>query len=326
MALCLLGCNGEGQSGFLRGSHIPAAPRGNDPDAGSKLGARKFVGNITTRGQVRSDFDSYWNQITPENEGKWGRVEATQDVMNWGWLDAVHDYAKAHGTLFKEHTFVWGQQQPSWLVGLSAAEQRAQVEEWIQAFCERYPDVDIIDVVNEPTHNQPVYVDAIGGAGKSGYDWVVQAFNWAHQYCPNAILLVNDYNNIEHTDERDAFIKLVKAVRAAGAPIDGVGAQAHDAYRFSANDVQNHINRLASETGLPVYITEFDINEADDAKQAAIMQSLMTMFQTNRNVPGITLWGYIEGQTWQTSSGLMSPTGTPRPAMDWLVSSGYLLR
>ena len=32
-----------------------------------------FVGNITTNGSVRSDFTQYWNQITPENEGKWAR-------------------------------------------------------------------------------------------------------------------------------------------------------------------------------------------------------------------------------------------------------------
>ena len=31
-------------------------------------GAAKFVGNITTRGQVRSDFTELWNQITAENE------------------------------------------------------------------------------------------------------------------------------------------------------------------------------------------------------------------------------------------------------------------
>src|SRR6186713_3669789 len=38
-----------------------------------------FVGNITTNGAVRSDFLQYWDQITPENEGKWGSVEATRD-------------------------------------------------------------------------------------------------------------------------------------------------------------------------------------------------------------------------------------------------------
>jgi hypothetical protein len=33
----------------------------------------------------------------------------------------------------------------------------------------------------------------------------------------------------------------------------------------------------------------------------------------------------LEGQTWQTNSGLMSASGTLRPAMQWLVGSGYLL-
>ena len=38
-------------------------------------GATKFVGNITTRGQVRSDFGTYWNQITAENECKWASIQ-----------------------------------------------------------------------------------------------------------------------------------------------------------------------------------------------------------------------------------------------------------
>ena len=27
-------------------------------------GGAKFLGNITTRGQIRSDFNQYWNQLT----------------------------------------------------------------------------------------------------------------------------------------------------------------------------------------------------------------------------------------------------------------------
>ena len=54
---------------------------------------RFFVGNITTNGAVRSDFIQYWNQITPENEGKWGQVEPTRDVYNWSGLDRAYNYA-----------------------------------------------------------------------------------------------------------------------------------------------------------------------------------------------------------------------------------------
>ena len=30
-------------------------------------GGAKFLGNITTSGQIREDFNTYWNQITAEN-------------------------------------------------------------------------------------------------------------------------------------------------------------------------------------------------------------------------------------------------------------------
>jgi predicted PurR-regulated permease PerM len=43
--------------------------------------ANKFLGNITTWGQVRTDFIEYWNQITGENESKWSSIEGTQNIM-----------------------------------------------------------------------------------------------------------------------------------------------------------------------------------------------------------------------------------------------------
>ncbi len=301
-----------------------AAGSGGSPGTGGSPPA-KFCGNITTNGQVRSDFITYWNQITPENEGKWGSVEAVRDQMNWTGLDAVHDYAKQHSIPFKEHNFVWGSQQPGWISGLSQADQRSEVEDWIRLFCERYPDTQMIDVVNEPPpHTTPPYTAALGGAGASGYDWIVQAFTWAHQYCPNSILIMNDYNIIEYANDNSHFIDIVKSIQAAGAPIDAIGAQAHAAYNIPTDTVKGYIDDLTSSTGLPVYISEYDINVADDNQQETIMQSQFPMFWTDPNVHGVTLWGYIEGATWLPNTGLMTSTGQMRPAMTWLM--GYLNR
>jgi endo-1,4-beta-xylanase len=280
----------------------------------------KFVGNITTNGQVRSDFVRYWRQITPENEGKWGSVEGQRNVMNWAGMDRVRDYARQNGIPYKAHTLVWGAQQPSWIGGLSQSEQRREVEEWIRLFCQRYPDVAMIDVVNEPPpHTTPVYMNALGGAGASGYDWIVQAFRWARQYCPNAILILNDYNNIEYDYSNRNTIDIVNRIRAAGAPIDAIGAQAHAAYSFPTSTVKTYLDRLAA-TGLPVYITEYDINLADDSQQRNVMESQFTMFYNHPSVRGITLWGYVTGSTWLQYSGLMSSSGQMRPAMSWLMS------
>jgi endo-1,4-beta-xylanase len=82
--------------------------------------------------------------------------------------------------------------------------------------------------------------------------------------------------------------------------------------------VQGFLQRLEA-TGLPVYITEYDINLADDTQQRNVMQSQFTMFYNDPNIKGITFWGYVVGATWLPNSGLMTSSGQMRPAMTWLM-------
>jgi endo-1,4-beta-xylanase len=162
-------------------------------------------------------------------------------------------------------------------------------------------------------------MNALGGSGSSGYDWIVQSFEWVRQYCPNAILMLNDYNNIEYQADNDRTIDIVTSIQNAGAPIDAVGCQAHATASLQASQVENFINRIATQTGLPVYITEYDLDIADDNQQRNVMESQFTMFWNNEHVAGITLWGYNVGGTWRQNTGLMSSDGQPRPAMTWLM-------
>lgn len=281
---------------------------------------KKFCGNITQRGQIPATFTNYWDQIVPENEGKWGSVEGTQGKYNWTSLDKIHDFAKQNNIPFKQHNFVWGSQQPSWIGGLSQADQKAAVEDWIKQFCTRYPDTQMIDVLNEPPpHTTPPYLAALGGAGSSGYDWVVTIFKWARQYCPSSILIVNDYNIIEYASDNSNMIKLVTSALKAGAPIDAIGSQSHALQTASVSTTQMYLDKLATSTGLPVLISEFDLNIADDTQQKTQMQNLFTMFWNDTNVKGVTYWGYLQGQTWETNSWLMSSSGTERPAMSWMM-------
>jgi endo-1,4-beta-xylanase len=84
--------------------------------------------------------------------------------------------------------------------------------------------------------------------------------------------------------------------------------------------VKRRIDNIMGKAGLPVYVTEFDLNIADDQKQMAVMQDLFTMFWNDANVKGVTLWGYIVGSTWETDTGLMQANGQMRPAMSWLMN------
>jgi endo-1,4-beta-xylanase len=296
-------------------------------------GKCKFLGNVIA-GSAPSNFTTYWNQVTPENSGKWGSVEATRDVMNWGALDVAYNFAKTNGFPFKQHTFVWGQQQPAWIAVLMAdtsipeeeryQEVRDEVEEWIRLYSERYPDTDYIDVVNEPFHATPSYDLALG----SGWNWVIWAFQKARQYSPNAKLILNDYNIINSDGATDSYVALINMLKAQNL-IDGIGVQCHrfEVESTPVNQLKTNLDKLAA-TGLPIYITEFDIGNldnvstgnptTDDAQQLEIYQRVFPVLWEHPAVQGITIWGYIEGQTWQSTAYLLRSGGTERPAMTWL--------
>jgi arabinoxylan arabinofuranohydrolase len=270
-----------------------------------------FVGNITTNGQVRSDFLQYWNQITPENEGKWGQVEPNRDQYNWAGLDRAYNFAQQNNIPFKQHTFIWGAQAPSWINSLSASEQAAEIEEWIRDFCARYPNTKMIDVVNEAI---PGHQPAAFARNAFGENWIIRSFQLARQYCPNAILILNDYNVLSW--DTDAFINLARPVIAAGV-VDALGEQAHGLESWSVNDIRSRLDRVAA-LGLPIYITEYDVARTNDQEQLNIMQAQFPLFHDHPSVAGITLWGYVVGSTWVNGSGLIQSNGTPRPAMTWL--------
>ena len=169
----------------------------------------QFLGNVIG-GSIPDNFGMYWDQVTAENAGKWGSVESNRDSMNWSWLDQIYDYAKNNGYPYKHHCLVWGSQEPGWVSGLSASEQLAEVEEWIQAVGQRYPNMDFMDVVNEPLHDPPSYKDAIGGDGSTGWDWVIWCFEKARQYCGDTKLLINEWGILNNTSEANNYINIIK--------------------------------------------------------------------------------------------------------------------
>ena len=67
-------------------------------------GGAKFLGNITTGGQIRSDMGTYWNQITPENGCKWGSIHSLSNGNSgtskfaWDNFDKCEQTTGLHAT------------------------------------------------------------------------------------------------------------------------------------------------------------------------------------------------------------------------------------
>lgn len=282
----------------------------------------KFLGNITTRGQVNGtgfEYASLWNQITPENESKWSSIEGTRGSFNWNGCDNAYNYAKNHKFPFKFHTLVWGSQYPSWMDKLSKEEQYKEIVKWMDAIKNRYPNLEMIDVVNEAVagHAPAPYKEALGGDGKTGYDWIIKAFEMAYERWPNAILIYNDYNTFQW--QKTEFINLVKTLRDAGAPIDAYGCQSHDLTDMNFSSFKSAMTEIQNALKMPMYSTEYDIGTTDDAKQKQQYMDQIKYMWEQDYVAGITLWGYIYGATWTTdgNSGIIK-NGKDRPAMTWL--------
>ena len=314
----------------------PPPPPYTPPGPPIATGKSKFLGSAHSPAQT-ANFAAYWNQVTPENGGKWASVESTRDVMDWTQADAAYQLARSNGFVFKWHVLVWGNQQPEWMQNLSPAEQLEELNEWFAAIAQRYPDLEQIEVVNEPLHDPPLapantppgqscggcgnYYEALGGAGATGWDWIINAFTLARQHFPNAKLMLNDYSIVNDGNAVRTYVDIVKLLKARRL-IDLVGIQGH---AFSTTEpapmpnLRANLDYLANQTRLPIYVTELDIDGNDDPVQLAGYQKIFPVFWEHPAVRGITLWGYRPGH-WRTAQGawLVYENGAERPAMQWL--------
>lgn len=286
----------------------------------------KFVGNIYSTPQ-KANFASYWNQVIAENAGKWGSVEGTRDVYNWAELDASYKLAKDNGFLYNFHVLLWGAQQPAWINDLTAEEQLEEIQEWFDSVAVRYPDIDVLQVLNEPLngHNPPDgqngranYKTALGGNGTTGWDWILTAFRMARATFPNTKLMLNDFSIINDVNATSTYKTIIKLLQKENL-IDVIGEQGHAFTTTATNSVMKRNLDTLAKTGLPIHITELDIDGTDDNVQLNSYKRIFPLLYQHSRVEGITLWGWRPG-LWRNTEGayLVNQSGAERPSLVWL--------
>jgi len=281
-----------------------------------------YTGNFSPTSNA-NNFAKYWNQVTPGNAGKWGSVQYNDTgSYNFSNLDQIYNYAISHGYPFKEHNLIWNTQQPTFMTdgSLDSVQEYRAIVNWIDTCGKRYPQTAFVDVVNEPISHAPSYMNALGGSGTTGWDWVIKAFELARQYWPNAKLLINEYNVINDANRNTIYLKIINLLKDRGL-IDGIGVQAHsfEVDGPSVSILKTYLDKLTA-TGLPVYISEFSINESNDNTQLQKYQSIFTMLYEDPGVKGITIWGYQLYYMWsaEPNAYLLTDRLVERPALQWL--------
>src|SRR3954469_3814341 len=307
-------------------------------------GKDKWLGSVNEF--TRPSFTQWFNQVTPENAGKWGSAAGTTRTaaMRWTALDQAYNFAKTNGFKFNFHILVWGNQQPTWMASLPADEQLVEIKKWFAAVAERYPDIDYLQVVNEPLHDPPDcsapsnqgsncnasgnYARALGGANGTdgtGWDWVLNAFRLAKQYFPHTKLMLNDYSITNSDSATTQYLQIINILKRENL-LDLIGEQGH-AFSTTGNMAVHKANldRLAA-TGIPLQITELDIdglasgNVPGDEVQLRDYRRIFPVFWEHPGVIGITLWGWRQPDHWRNAQNapIVLSDNTPKPPALWL--------
>jgi endo-1,4-beta-xylanase len=270
-----------------------------------------------------------FSTVTPENVMKWQLVEPTRGTYVWGPADGLVAYARAHGQLVRGHTLVWHNQLPDWLTSgtFTNDELRAILRKHITDEVSHFRgEIWQWDVVNEAFNDDGTLRDTIW-LRQLGPGYIADAFRWAHQADPRALLFYNDYNIEGITAKSTAVYNLVKSLRAQGVPIDGVGMQGHFGTQYGFNgDVPENMDRFA-KLGMHVAVTEADVRSVlpmDPPKTQAQAEGYSVLLQACLLVKrclSFTVWGFSDKYQWvpgvfpgQGSAAIYDENFVPKPA------------
>jgi endo-1,4-beta-xylanase len=87
-----------------------------------------------------------------------------------------------------------------------------------------------------------------------------KAFEYAHEADPDAILRYNDYG-LENPAKRKKLITLIKQLQEKKVPVTAIGSQAHLNVSITFDAMDQSLAEMKT-LGLPIHITELDVNSA----------------------------------------------------------------
>ena len=291
--------------------------------------------NISDEAQIAL-IKKEFNSITAENDMKPGELHPKEGVWNWEKADKIADFCRQNGIKLRGHCLCWHSQFADWMFtdkkGKPVKKEvfYERLREHIHAVVNRYKDVVYCwDVVNEAMADDNVGPRWPGRGEQSPYrqstafklcgdEFIAKAFEFAREADPNAQLFYNDYSCVDN-GKRERIYNMVKKMKDAGVPIDGIGMQGHYNIYFPDEDQLEKAIVRFKELVKHIHITELDLrmnNESGgqlmfsrgEAKpMAAYMSTLQTdqyarLFKVFRKhadvIDVVTFWNLGDRDSW----------------------------
>jgi len=328
--------------------------------------------------QIVPENDLKWALIHPRED---------TNGYDFGPADAFVNFGLSNHMYIVGHTLVWHGQTPWWvflppgvtnvpppppvaatnMIGTNAPGggrfgrgfvyngPRASREELLQRMHDhiytvvgRYKGkIKVWDVVNEAVadHGTNILRNSLW-LQIIGPDFIAKAFEYAHEADPDAILRYNDYG-LENPTKRHKFITLIKSLQAQHVPVMAIGSQTHVSVSSPSFEQEDQALTELETLGLPIHITELDVNAARGGQQntgaditanAATTQGGLVdnadqrlanqysnpfkVFLKHQNsVKVVTFWGVNDAVSWRVSGKplLFDGNDQPKPAFDAVI-------
>ncbi|MBC7845633.1 MAG: endo-1,4-beta-xylanase [Flavobacterium sp.] len=286
------------QSDFIWGTAVNEAILAND---------------LPDNPKYKKVLQEFYNTIVIENGFKGGswkidpkRQEETIKAFEW---------AEKNGFRQRGHNLVW----PAWKFNPKSTKELALkdsvafekfIEDEIRDKASFLKDRVIAwDVVNELLHEKDYFPYL-------PKDIVVKWFQIAKEVDPNAGMFINEYgmlNSISSPKNIKEYLQVIAELRSKGAPIDGIGIQGHVGRQ--PRDPAQVISdlELFRPMGIPVQITEFDINMKDEELQADYTRDFLIACYSSPVVTGFTMWGFWEPKHWKKDAAMFRNDWSEKP-------------
>ena len=262
-----------------------------------------------------------------------GEIHPQEGVWNWEKADKIANFCRENGIKLRGHCLCWHSQFADWMFtdkkGKPVKKEvfYERLREHIHAVVSRYKDIVYAwDVVNEamaddgrswPGREQSPYRQS-RHFQLCGDEFIAKAFQFAREADPNALLFYNDYSCVD-PGKRERIYNMVKKMKDAGVPIDGIGMQGHYNIYFPDEDQLDLTITKFKEIVKHIHITELDLRMNNESGgqlmfsrgEAKPMPGYMNTLQTDQYarlfkvfrkhsdvIDNVTFWNLGDRDSW----------------------------
>lgn len=286
------------RSHFGFGTAVDSAFMADDPDT------RRY----------RQFIVDHFSMLTAENAMKWWDIEKEKDAVDFAPADALAKFARENDLPLRGHCVLWckGKWVREWKHKLTPEQLQAELDQHLEALIPRYRGKVICwDVCNE-------ILDGTFYRERLGPDIYARVFKRVAELDPDAVLFTNEYSILTIPPRVEEYIRLIKSLQEAGAPVRGIGVQDHGVQRFSVDDgppatqpwqgfrrrwgppqqprlgpreILASLDRLG-ELNLPIHITEVSSITPDEELRARTMEMFLRVCFSHPKVESFIFWGF----------------------------------